>query len=214
MPRLFTALQIPQDIALSLSFLRGGLPSARWIDPENYHLTLRFIGDVESRLADEIVASLDRVDRPAFSLALSGVAAFGTRKPHSIYAGVEASPELCELQAEIERICRRLGLPADQRKFVPHVTLARLRQPKSAEVAHFLATRGDFRTPPFPAERFGLYSARDSVGGGPYVLEEAFSLRTRTHSAKRLARPGSGDHAHRLTRSARPAASMAMNRTS
>lgn len=214
MPRLFTALEIPQDIALSLSFLRGGLPSARWIDPQNYHLTLRFIGDVEPRLADEIVASLDRVDRPAFALALRGVAAFGTRKPHSIYAGVEASPELCELQAEIERICRRLGLPADQRKFVPHVTLARLRQPKSAEVAHFLATRGTFRTPPFPAERFGLYSARDSVGGGPYVLEEAFSLRTGAPSAKGLARPVSGGHAQRLTTSARSAATIAMNRTS
>lgn len=214
MPRLFTALEIPQDIALSLSFLRGGLPSARWIDPQNYHLTLRFIGDIEPRLADEIVAWLDRVDRPAFSMALSGVAAFGTRKPHSIYAGVEASPELCELQAEIERICRRLDVPADQRKFVPHVTLARLRQPKSAEVAHFLATRGDFRTPPFRVERFGLFSARESVGGGPYVLEEAFSLHTGTPTAKRLTRPASGGHAQRLTRSARPAATTALNRTS
>lgn len=214
MPRLFTALEIPQDIALSLSFLRGGLPSARWIDPQNYHLTLRFIGDVEPRLADEIVASLDRVDRPAFALALRGVGAFGTRKPHSIYAGVEASSELCELQGEIERICKRLGLPADQRKFVPHVTLARLRQPKPTEVAHFLATRGDFRTPAFPAKRFGLYSARDSVGGGPYVLEEAFSLHTGTPSAEGLARPVSGDHAQRLTRPARPAANNAMNRSS
>ncbi|UIJ71988.1 RNA 2',3'-cyclic phosphodiesterase [Aurantimonas sp. HBX-1] len=178
MPRLFTALEIPQALAFPLSLLRGGLPSARWIDPENYHLTLRFIGDVEPRLADEIVAALDRVARPGFSIALRGLAAFGSRKPRSIHAEVEASPELAELQAEIDRICRRLGLPADQRKFLPHVTLARLRQPKPEDVARYLARNAGFRTPAIKVARFGLFSARDSVGGGPYLLEEAFPLET------------------------------------
>ena len=179
MPRLFTALEIPTDAALSLSFLRGGLPSARWVDPENYHLTLRFIGDIEARLADEIVAELDRIDRPGFTIALDGIAAFGSKKPHSIYAGVTASPDLVELQADIDRLCRRLGVPADNRKFVPHVTVARLRQPKAEEVARYLALRGNFRSTPFRASRFGLFSARESVGGGPYILEEAFPLRSR-----------------------------------
>ncbi|MBB4003754.1 MAG: RNA 2',3'-cyclic phosphodiesterase [Aurantimonas endophytica] len=176
MPRLFTALEIPQALAFPLSLLRGGLPSARWTDPENYHLTLRFIGDVEPRLADEIVAALDRVERPGFSIALRGIAAFGSKKPRSIHAEVEASPALAELQLEIDRICRRLGLPADQRKFLPHVTLARLRQPKPEDVARYLARNAGFRTPPIKVARFGLFSARDSVGGGPYLLEEAFPL--------------------------------------
>lgn len=179
MPRLFTALEIPQAAAMSLSFLRGGLPSARWIDPENYHITLRFIGDIDARLADEIVATLDRIDRTRFTVQLKGVGAFGSRKPHSIYAGVVASPALDELQGEIDRILRRLGLSPDQRKFVPHVTLARLRQPKVDEVAHYLAGRGNFSSPPFTVDRFGLFSARDSVGGGPYILEEAFGLSAR-----------------------------------
>jgi len=113
MPRLFTALEIPRDAALSLSLLRGGLPGARWIDPENYHLTLRFYGDVQGHVADQIAVALDRVRRPSFTLALSGVGAFGSKKPHSIYAGVAPSPELNALQAEIERIGQRLGLPAD-----------------------------------------------------------------------------------------------------
>ncbi|TIV64723.1 MAG: RNA 2',3'-cyclic phosphodiesterase, partial [Mesorhizobium sp.] len=77
MPRLFTALEIPRDAALSLSLLRGGLPGARWIDVENYHLTLRFIGDIEGHVADEIANALDRVNRPSFPLTLSGVGAFG-----------------------------------------------------------------------------------------------------------------------------------------
>jgi 2'-5' RNA ligase len=122
MPRLFTALEIPRDAALSLSLLRGGLPGARWIDVENYHLTLRFIGDVEGHVADEIANALDRVRRPSFPLALSGVGAFGSKKPHSIWAGVTGSPDLAALQAEIERICQRIGVAADPRKFVPHGT--------------------------------------------------------------------------------------------
>ena len=127
MPRLFTALEIPRDAALSLSLLRGGLPGARWIDVENYHITLRFIGDVEGHVADEVANALDRVRRPSFSIGLSGVGAFGSKKPHAVWAGVTASPDLAALQGEIERICQRIGIPSDPRKFTPHVTLARLR---------------------------------------------------------------------------------------
>ena len=176
MPRLFTALEIPRDAALSLSLLRGGLPGARWIDVENYHLTLRFIGDVEGHVADEIANALDRVRRPSFSLALSGVGAFGSKKPHSIWAGVTASPDLAALQAEIERICQRIGVAADPRKFVPHVTLARLKNTSPIDVAHYLSARGNFSTAPFRVGRFVLMSSRNSVGGGPYIVEEAWPL--------------------------------------
>ncbi|HTV70541.1 MAG TPA: RNA 2',3'-cyclic phosphodiesterase [Rhizobiaceae bacterium] len=176
MPRLFTALEIPRDAALSLSLLRGGLPGARWIDVENYHLTLRFIGDVEGHVADEIANALDRVHRPAFQLALSGVGQFGGKKPNTVYAATAPSPDLNALQGEIERICRRLGLPADPRKFTPHVTLARLKNTSPDEVALYLSARGNFSTAPFKVGRFVLMSSRDSVGGGPYVIEEAWPL--------------------------------------
>ncbi|MFC7065621.1 RNA 2',3'-cyclic phosphodiesterase [Brucella rhizosphaerae] len=176
MPRLFTALEIPRDAALSLSLLRGGLPGARWIDVENYHITLRFIGDVEGHVADEIANALDRVRRPEFMLNLSGVDAFGSKKPHSIYAGISPSPELNALQGEIERICQRLHIPADPRKFTPHVTLARLRNARIDDVVHYLSSRGNFSTLPFKVGRFVLMSSRDSVGGGPYVVEEAWPL--------------------------------------
>ncbi len=187
MPRLFTALEIPRDAALSLSLLRGGLPGARWIDVENYHITLRFIGDVEGHTADEIANALDRVRRPEFMLNLSGVDAFGSKKPHSIYAGVAATPELNALQAEIERICQRLHLPADPRKFVPHVTLTRLRNARIEDVAHYLSSRGNFATLPFRVSRFVLMSSRDSVGGGPYIVEEAWPLVARSFGQSRSA---------------------------
>ena len=176
MPRLFTGIEIPPAIAHGLSMLRGGVPGARWIDPENYHMTLRFIGDVEGHVADEIANALDRVRRPSFSLALSGVGAFGSRKPHAVYAGAKASPDLNALQGEIDRICQRLGIAADARRFTPHVTLARLRNTSPADVAKYLSAHGNFAAAPFRVGRFVLMSSRDSVGGGPYVIEEAWPL--------------------------------------
>ncbi|HLP68490.1 MAG TPA: RNA 2',3'-cyclic phosphodiesterase [Rhizobium sp.] len=176
MPRLFTALEIPRNAALSLSLLRGGLPGARWIDVENYHITLRFIGDVDGRTADEIVDRLDRIDRPEFLLSLSGIGSFGSKKPHSVWAGVSPAPEMYALQAEIERICQRIGLPPDPRKFSPHVTLARLKSSRVDDVVHYLSGRGDFHTGPFLVPRFVLLSSKESVGGGPYLTEEVFPL--------------------------------------
>jgi 2'-5' RNA ligase len=176
MPRLFTALEIPQSAAMSLSLLRGGVPGARWIDREYYHITLRFIGDIDHRTADEVVAGFDRVRRQQFDIRLSGTGFFGSKKPHSIWAGVQPTPALMALQAEHERICQRLGLPPEPRKFTPHVTLARLRNARVEDVVHYLTGRGDFSAGPFTVSRFVLMSSRDSSGGGPYVVEEAYPL--------------------------------------
>jgi RNA 2',3'-cyclic 3'-phosphodiesterase len=176
MPRLFTALEIPSPLAFSLSLLRGGLPGARWVDPENYHITLRFIGDIDQRTADEVERALMRVDRPSFDLTLSGLDALGGNKPHSIVASVKPTPALRDLQNEHERIIQRIGLEPERRKFRPHVTLARIKGVSEADAAAYLALRGDFRTPPFPVGRFVLLSSRDSRGGGPYVMEEAYPL--------------------------------------
>lgn len=176
MPRLFTALEIPSQVGLSLSLLRGGVPGARWIDPQNYHLTLRFIGDIDDRTADEIASQLARVDRAPFELEFDGLGAFGSRKPHAVFAAVRATPELSELQAEQERLVQRVGLEPERRKFTPHVTLARLKGTSEADVANYLALRSGFKTAPFPVGRFVLFSSRASRGGGPYVVEEAYPL--------------------------------------
>jgi 2'-5' RNA ligase len=176
MPRLFTALEVPADIGLSLASLRGGLPGARWIDPENYHLTLRFIGDVDDALAREIADLLDQVKRRGFELRIDGVAAFGGRRPRAVIASVSPVAPLIELQAEQERLLQRVGLVPEGRKFTPHVTLARLRDSSSRQVAEYLATRGPFRSAPFRVTRFVLYSSRASTGGGPYIVEAAYPL--------------------------------------
>jgi 2'-5' RNA ligase len=179
MPRLFTGIAIPDDVRDRLALLRGGLPGARWIDAENYHLTLRFIGDIDFDVAEDVAETLSRVERPAFPIEIEGLGSFGTRKPHSIIARVATSRALNELQAEHERLIQRLGLPPESRKFSPHVTLARLRGASNRDVADYLALRGGFSTAPFPVREFVLYSSRESVGGGPYIIEEAYPLSAR-----------------------------------
>ena len=176
MPRLFTGLEIPESLGLSLSFLRGGLPGAKWIDVENHHITLRFIGDVDERTADEIAEELSRVKRRRFEVRIEGVMAFGGRQPHSLVAKVAPSAALSELQSEHERICQRLGLPAEPRRFTPHVTIARCKGVAHEAVAEWLALRGGFSGGAFEVERFVLYSSKASRGGGPYVIEGEWGL--------------------------------------
>lgn len=176
MPRLFTGFEVPSDVAMRLSLLQGGLHGARWIDKENYHITLRFIGDVDDRTADEVAYELGGIDRPPLELKIQGTGSFGNRKPHSVWARIEPSEGLAELQSEQERLFQRLGLEPEGRKYTPHITLARLRGTSTAETAEWLSMRGDLAIPPFTVERFVLFSSRASRGGGPYLVEEAYPL--------------------------------------
>ncbi|ODT79995.1 MAG: 2'-5' RNA ligase [Pelagibacterium sp. SCN 64-44] len=177
MPRLFTGLEIPPDLAFALSLKRGGLAGARWIDPENYHITLRFIGDVDGQTADEVAASLDRLANSLrFPIRLTHLGTFGGDKPRALFAGVEPSEALSRLQAAQERVLQRAGLSPEGRKFVPHVTLARLRGSAAEDVARFIAEAPRFEPLSFVPARFVLFSSRDSVGGGPYLVEQSYPL--------------------------------------
>ncbi|NNF80470.1 MAG: RNA 2',3'-cyclic phosphodiesterase [Rhizobiales bacterium] len=178
MPRLFTAIALPEDVALGLSFLAGGIHGARWIDRENYHLTLRFMGDIENGAANELADALESVTPARFEIQLSGTGYFGGAKPRALWAGVKAARALEQVQARQERLCQQMGLAPEQRKYTPHVTLARLRGKVSVmEVDHFVARNATFKSRPFEVQSIGLYSSRPSRGGGPYVEEHSYWLR-------------------------------------
>ena len=117
MPRLFTGLEIPDDLTAELSLLRGGISGARWIDAENYHVTLRFIGDVDLSTARAVAEGLDEVRRQPFKVTIAGLDAFGGNKPRAIVARINPTAALVELQAEQERLVRRIGMPPETRKF-------------------------------------------------------------------------------------------------
>lgn len=178
MPRLFTGLEVPSDIAEALARYQVGLRGARWIEPSDFHVTLRFLGDVEIPLADavhdELVAARRR---PPLTITVSGLDNFGGAKPRAIIAAVSPNHDLDDLQSEHERLCRQAGAEPDRRRFTPHVTLARLRREAgSQDVAAYLAGVGLFLPLSFAADRVALFSARESKGGGPYVVEATYPL--------------------------------------
>ncbi len=176
MPRLFTALEIPAEVVPRLEMLRGRLPGARWIRPENYHLTLRFAGDIDEPQADDFVEALSEIAVEPFALKLSGIGSFGGRKPRALWAGVEDCEPLMRLQRAHERAARKAGLAPETRNFLAHVTIARLKGAEPGAVAHYLSSVGAFQLEPFPVEDFVLMSAREGSGGGPYVVEARFAL--------------------------------------
>jgi RNA 2',3'-cyclic 3'-phosphodiesterase len=176
MPRLFTGLEIPADVAAALVLHRGGLPGARWMDPADYHITLRFLGDVDGHMANDVFGFLQDIQRASLTITLEGLDSFGGDKPRSVFARVRQTQELSALQADHEKLMRRLGLPPEKRKFTPHVTLARLKDASPVDVAWYLASRPLVKPVHFRAPRFVLFSSRASVGGGPYVIEAAYPL--------------------------------------
>jgi 2'-5' RNA ligase len=176
MPRLFTGLEIPAAIAEHLSSLRSGLPNARYVEPSDYHITLRFIGDVDIRMANEIADMLIGVRRKQFKLRLSELRSFGKDAPHAVVASIAPSLELNELAAEHERIMQRLGLPPEPRKFSPHITIARLKNGQHHHVGQWIVDNSPLPSAQFIVERFVLFSSKASVGGGPYVVEGTYPL--------------------------------------
>jgi RNA 2',3'-cyclic 3'-phosphodiesterase len=176
MPRLFTGLEIPEDVALDLQMMQGGIPGARWLDPENFHLTIRFIGDIDAGLARDLAEVLDQISIRPFSLALKGVGIFGGSKPHSLYVGVEDHADLRRLHDQHERQCQQLGLSPEGRKFTPHVTLARLKDPDPRALQRWVETHSLYRSSAIEVEEFVLFSSRPLRGGGPYAVEESYAL--------------------------------------
>jgi 2'-5' RNA ligase len=178
MPRLFTALRLPPEISLRLEDLRGGLSGARWIDPENYHITLNFFGNVDRHTANDLDAALASIDRAEFELTIDRLDVFGNSKPHALFAAISPTPALMELQAEISWIAKRLSIQPDKRKFIPHVTLARLNGTSAFEAAKYLALRGGHTSAPFDVSEFQLLSSKASMGGCPYITERHYPFRS------------------------------------
>ena len=176
MLRLFAAIEIPQTHRTLLSMVSGPLPGAKWIDAEDMHLTLRFAGDIDNRVANDFADFLAGIAIAPFPVRITGLGAFGGREPRSIHAEVDGGERLEALQRATDRAARSAGIAAEPRAYKPHITLARLRGVPPETVAHFLGSRGRLDLAPFTVDRFVLYSARPQVGGGPYVVEETFGL--------------------------------------
>ena len=176
--RLFVALDLPWTLRERLSRLAGaGIPGARWVSPENYHMTLRFIGEAVAPQAEEIDLALAGLRARGFSLTLAGVGTFAKGgRPTALCVGVERNPQLDHLRSKIETALQRCGLEPERRRFVPHVSLARLDNAIESKVAAFVQAHNLFRAEPVPVEHFTLFSSRLGKEQSVYTAEVEYEL--------------------------------------
>ena len=175
--RLFVALDLPWSLKELLSGLAGGLPGAKWVPPENYHLTLRFIGETPAYRAEEVDLALSGLRAEGFSLSLAGVGTFAkSGRPTAIWVGVERNPKLDRLQNKIETALQRIGLEPERRRFAPHVSLARLDGVSEQKLAAYVQAHNLFRADEVPVEHFTLFSSRLGKEQAVYVAEVEYDL--------------------------------------
>lgn len=178
MHRLFVAVDLPEEVKGAVSDLTRGQTWARWIAPEQLHLTLRFIGEVDSVIFSAVRDALSVVRFSSFRLALCGAGHFPPgRNARVIWVGLSPCPELIELQQDIELALSATGIEPEQRPFSPHITLARLRQGAPAAVQRFESEHDAFTSPPFPVDRFVLYSSTLTPQGAIHTSEAQYRCR-------------------------------------
>lgn len=175
--RLFVALALPAALKAQLALLAGGIPGARWVPPENYHLTLRFIGEVEGWQAQEVDDALAAIRARPFELSLRGLGTFEKAgRIQALWVGVERTEGLSFLQSKVETALQRIGLEPERRRFAPHVTLARTEKAPPEKLIGFVQAHNLFRAPPMTVESFTLYSSRLGKEQAVYVPEVEYGL--------------------------------------
>jgi 2'-5' RNA ligase len=177
--RLFVALDLPSSLRTRLSWMAGGLPGARWVPPENYHVTLRFIGELPGWRAEEVDHALAGLRAPGFELQLSGVGTFAKGgKVNALWVGAERNPALDHLQAKVETALQRAGLEPERRRFNPHVTLARMDGVPESKIASWVQGHNLFRSDKVPVEHFTLFRSRLGKEQAVYEAEVEYPLRS------------------------------------
>jgi 2'-5' RNA ligase len=177
MHRLFVAIRPPEPIRDLLIDAMDDSPDFRWQDDEQLHLTLRFVGEVERTVAEDLAAALGRIRARPFEIRLKGVGRFDQRNSGALWAGVEPKAPLAALAAKIERVCVTVGLEPERRAFHPHITLARWKGRRSREAEEFVARRRGLASEPFAVEEFTLFESRLSRHGAHYEPVASFPLR-------------------------------------
>ena len=175
MHRLFVAIRPPEAVRdLLIDTMEGA--DLRWQDDDQLHLTLRFIGEVERPLANDLAAALSSVAFPPFDLAIQGVGRFDHGRRGALWAGVRPKEELNALAAKIERACQATGLQPERRAYHPHITLARWSGGKP-NLDSWLEQHSALRSDTWAVREFILYESRLGQGGAHYEPVLAITMR-------------------------------------
>lgn len=177
MHRLFVGIRPPLAMRDMLVDRMDGIEGARWQEDAQLHLTLRYIGEVERPVAEDIATVLTTIHATAFDLALSGVGTFDKRgRINAIWAGVAPAAPLAALHRKIDHALVRIGLPPEGRAFVPHITLARLNE-SSGPVGGFLAAHAGLSSDAMSIDNFLLYESHIGRDGSQYDAIARYPLK-------------------------------------
>lgn len=176
MHRLFVAIRPPEAIRDLLIDSMPDSPDFRWQDDEQLHLTLRFIGEVERPVANDMADALGRIHAPAFQLRIAGTGRFEQRNGGALWAAVEPKAPVAALAAKIERTCQQAGLEPERRAFHPHIALARWKGRRTREVESFLTRTRGLTSEPFAVEAFILFESHLSRHGAHYEEVATYPL--------------------------------------
>ena len=176
MHRLFVAIRPPEDVRDLLIDAMDDGPELRWVGDEQLHLTLRFVGEVERPVANDLAAALGRLRFGGFDLRISGAGRFDRRNGGALWAGLEPRTPMAALAAKVERICQETGLPPERRAFHPHITLARWRGRSSGAADAFVERNRALSSGPFAVDRFILFESHLSRHGPHYEAVAEYAL--------------------------------------
>ena len=178
MPRLFVALDLPDPLRQAVRELQSGLRGARWLTEDGLHLTLAFIGEVGGSTQRQVEAALGAVTAPALRVELHGLGCFPPRGAlRVLWTGASPKTELVSLARMVRSALGRSGIAPERRKFMPHVTIARFRQPpRPVELEGYLGAHSLFRTSPADVASFHLFSSTLRSSGARYTIEATFPL--------------------------------------
>jgi 2'-5' RNA ligase len=177
MNRLFVAIDLPEGIKKQLVAMECGMQGARWVAKEQLHLTLSFIGDVDDLTLQYIRTALKEVVSPAFPLNLCGIGHFPPGKyPRVLWVGLTACKELLDLQHLVESALRKVGIPPEERRFSPHITIARLKETPAKRVLALEEEHKSFASPSFTVSEFHLYSSTLSRNGAIHTRQASYAL--------------------------------------
>ena len=188
MHRLFVAIRPPEEVREELLDLMEGVPGLRWQSDEQLHLTLRFIGEVERPLAEDIAGELGRIRFDPFEIAIDGMGRFDQRRGGALWAGVTPKEQLKALAQKVDRACQSAGVPPERRAFHPHITLARWSR-AAPDLAPFIERHGNLRSDPWTAEDFILYESRLSRDGAHYEPIANYALKHGAQLERRASEP-------------------------
>jgi len=178
MPRLFVAIELPESIKEGLNGLCSyGIQGVNWVNPNQFHLSLRFIGEVDQGTFDNIADTLIKIKGKPFMLSLTGVGTFPQGKsPKVIWAGVTKNEQLIHLQKKVETRLNQIGIQKEKKRFSPHITLARVKGKLPGRIGDFLGYHSLYHSGEFEVDSFHLFSSVLNPKGAIYRKEREYPL--------------------------------------